>query len=330
MNDNLLSLGIKKVASATCTISSNNKQSYGFLVSLPINMGDRYLFGLLTSNNILPEEKLKVDSKFNIHFIESNQAYDYIITEDSFVFTCPFLDISFVEIPLGSFDNVEYLRAWDEPQIQQKCYFINKSDSSELKFIEGNITEFYGYDIIYKIHDKNIDFIFNGTPLISLSKFSLGDVIGINKGFFNNLNNEKISAVHINIIINSIKSLVSRNIQKPLITLSPAKNLSKSELDYLEKIGLQSTNNQNIFISPAFFIITPLWFYRTQYAWFWTPTRPINYNMEEIKKCNWSLIKSNMPIIAIGGIYNNRPPAQKNIKLIKTLINSGLKFLSSQ
>ena len=115
----------------------------------------------------------------------------------------------------------------------------------------------------------------------------------------------------------------------PLQTLPPAKNLSNEDLFKLQNIGLLETENPNIFISPGTDDgITPLWFYRTQYAWFWTPKEPQNYNIEEIKKCNWSLIQSNRPITAIGGRYNNIMPALRNIKLIKTLIKYGMSYLT--
>ena len=327
LDENLLSLRIKKVEKATCIITSNNIKSVGFFVSLPINMGDRYLYGLLTSNHILSKEQLKPSSNINLDYFGSNQSLNYIIPDNSFVFTCPFIDISFIEIPLGTFKDVEYLRVWEEPLVNQKVYFIQKSKDIDLSFTEGNITEFFGNDIRYKINDKTKDIPLEGSALISLSKFSLGDVIGINKGYVLDQKDGIYYATHINIIINSIKSLVNNNILKSSVTLSPAKSLSNAELDTLKKIGLKSTDNPYIFISPGEFFITPLWFYRTQYAWFWTPSEPKDFSMERIKKCNWSLIKANRPITAIGGIYNNMAPAQKNIKLITILIISGIQFL---
>ena len=81
------------------------------------------------------------------------------------------------------------------------------------------------------------------------------------------------------------------------------------------------------FISPGSLGITPLWFYRTHCAWFWTPAEPKNLNMEELIICNWSLIQGNFPIKAIGGLWNNMAPAERNIALIEYLIKSGLRFL---
>ena len=330
-NNDFFSIGIKKVSKAICKINSNNIESTGFLVSLPINMGNRYLYGLLTNSHNLSKNQLTPGEKINLYFPEVNQYFNYFIPESSFVFTCPFLEISFIEIPPGTIKNVEYLRVWDEPLIDQKIYSLKQStENNNISFIEGKINDFYGTNILYKndIKYKNTSST-PGSPIISLSKFSLGDVIGINNEILIDKTNEIKCATHIDIIINAIRSLVDNNIKKPPETLSPAKQLIPDEIFLIEKLGLKNTENPDIFISPASFLVTPLWFYRTQYAWFWTPKEPENYSLEEIKKCNWSLIKVNKPIIAIGGIYNNSEPALRNIKLIKILIFSGLKFLNN-
>ena len=333
-NDNnatneLNSLGINKVSKSICKITSHNGKSTGFLVSLPINMGDRYLYGLLTTNLIFSENWMNPDESLNIYFPHLKQSFNYMIPKNAFLFTCPFLDISFIEIPLGIFKNVEYLRVCEEPLLDQKLYYLKESEENNISFIEGNITEFYGTNICYKIDEKIKDNPSPGLPIISLSKFSLGDVIGVSNDSSFDYNNEIKMATHLNIIIESIKSLVKNNIKRPLETLSPAKELIYSESLLLNKIGLEKTENPFVFISPASFMVTPLWFYRTQYAWFWTPKKPENFSLKEIKKCNWSIIKSNKPIIAIGGIYDNNAPALRNINLIKYLIDSGLKFLVS-
>lgn len=92
--------------------------------------------------------------------------------------------------------------------------------------------------------------------------------------------------------------------------------------------NLKETENQNIFISPGSQDYTSLFFYRTQYAWFWTPEtiKDLN-NMEEIRNFNWSLIRKDYPIKAIGGIYDGREPAPINVEIIKKLADSELSFL---
>ena len=331
INNNLPFPGIEKVYKAICRIISNNNHAIGFLVSLPINLGDRYLYGLLTTNQNLSENNLKIGNKLDLYLINSNQKISFIIPKSSFVFSCPFIDITFVEIPIGTFKDIEYLRVWDEPIIGQKIYALKYSNKDCLSYCEGSISGFYGSNIVYDIdeYNNNDSTIFYGTAIISQSKFCLGSLISIDIGIFLDQNKKNKLSTSINIIINSIKGLVHKNILLPLQTLPPAKNLSNEDLFILQNIGLLETENPNVFISPGTDDgITPLWFYRTQYAWFWTPKEPQNYNIEEIKKCNWSLIQSNRPITAIGGRYNNIMPALRNIKLIKTLIKYGMSYLT--
>jgi len=85
-NNNLPFPGIEKVYKAICKILSNNNHAIGFLVSLPINLGDRYLYGLLTTNQNLSENNLKIGNKLDLHLINSNQKISFIIQKSSFVF----------------------------------------------------------------------------------------------------------------------------------------------------------------------------------------------------------------------------------------------------
>ena len=322
--------GLQKVAKATCKIVKNNISSTGFLVSLPIDLENRYLYGLITTNESLSEKEIKVGNRINLYFQESKQNLNFVITKTSFVFSCPLLDVTFIEIPLGTFQNIEYLRVCESPIEGQKMYIINYTTEGELSYKEGTIINHYGTNFILNIPEETEEKGFYGSAIISLSKISLGDVLGIDKGMFLNKKAKNKLATNINVIIGAIRSLVHRNIISSEETLPPAKTLKNSELHVLHNIGLKSTENPFIFISPSSLFITPLWFYRTQYSWYWTPKEPANYDMNEIKKCNWSLIQENRPIKAIGGQYNNSEPDQQNIKLIKSLIKSGLSFLNSK
>lgn len=292
-------------------------------------MGDTHsfsLFGLLTTNTILSEEEIKPGKELKLYFYESKQYISHIIQNNSFVFSCPFIDVSFVEIPFNTYKNVEYLSICEECTENQEIYFIK-----DLFLINGNIKYFYGTDIRYEIDEKYRDYPSPGSAVISLSKqFDVG-VIGICKEIPLDSEKKYKRATHISIIINAINSLLKHNISSPLDTLSPAKKLTYSEIILLEKEGLVTTKNPDLFISPGTFaIITSLYFYRTQYAWFWTPKEPKEYNLEEIKKCNWSLIRENRPITVIKGWYDNIEPAPRNIKLIQFLIDSDLTFLTSK
>ena len=289
-------------------------------------MGNRYLYGLLTSNNILSKDELKVNDKLILNFINSKNIYEFVIKEDTFVFTSPFLDVSIVEIPINSFEKVEYLKIKEVPVERQKILSIHVNSEGKINFVEGNTLGFFGTYIYYNLTNSNLN---NSecTPIITLSQDSLGFVIGLYNNYVD-IANSAHKTININIILRSIKGLVHQNKITASQTLSPAKKLSLTELHVLRKEGLKETENPYVFISPGSQGITPLWFYRTHYAWFWTPTEPKDFTLDEIKKCNWSLIQTNFPIKAIGGMWNNMGPATRNVILIQFLINSGLRFLN--
>ena len=221
---------------------------------------------------------------------------------------------------------MEYLRIWEDPIDEQKILVCQINNEGKFNFCETVTLGFFGIHFSYKIESPYINNKIC-TPIISLSKDSFGDVIAI-KHNKSKLKGENIhQALNINIIFRCINGLVHQNKISPSETLSEAKKLSPVEIHVLAREGLKNTENENVFISPGSQGITPLWFYRTHCAWFWTPTEPKNFTLEELIKCNWSLIQGNFPIKAIGGLWNNMALAERNIALIEYLIKSGLRFL---
>ena len=96
------------------------------------------------------------------------------------------------------------------------------------------------------------------------------------------------------------------------------------EIDELEEGGLKETNSPNIFISPASIFVTPLWFYRSNHAWYWTPNKPVNDD-ENIP--NWIIIYPGCSLKVIGGTWDGVEPAERNIKLIHWLEATSFKYL---
>ena len=318
----------KKLKNAICEIIINdNIKGFGCLVSLPILTDNKNHFGILSSSKILPKTELKINKTIKLNFKETQKIYDFTIDEKSLLFSCPFIGASFMEIPPGFIKDIEYLEIWENPNEKQTILACQINQEGGMDLCKGNTISFFGYHILYDINGSYKENAI-GTPIISLFGDSIGKIIGLNQNdTLIGENNEKYSVINIDIIMRAIKGLVYKNKIKPSETLSDAKKLSLNELHILRKEGLKETDNPNLFISPASQGITPLWFYRTHYAWFWTPTEPKNFSMEELLKCNWSLIQDKFPIKVFGGLWNNIPPADRNIVLIKHLINSELKFL---
>ena len=315
-----------KILNSICEIIKDNEiKGLGFLVSLPINIKDRYLYGLLTTNETLSKQDLQTNNEIKLNFKEIKLVYNYTISENTFVFTCPFINVSFVEIPLNTINNVNYLRVLEVPSKEHKISVCQTDENGNIKLCECNSSSFFGTYILYNIDDRKKKIV-NASPIVSLSESFFGDLIAINT-IINYKEKAYCIGININIILRAIRALVHQNKITKEETLSEPKKLSQTEIHVLKKEGLIETENPNIFISPGSAGITPLWFCRTHYAWFWTPSKPITFSLNDLKMVNWSLIQPNFPIKAIGGIWNNAEPAERNVILIQFLINSGLRFL---
>ena len=86
---------------------------------------------------------------------------------------------------------------------------------------------------------------------------------------------------------------------------------------------LEFTNVPNILISLPSLFVTPIWFYRTKHAWYWTPTKP---QINEINKVNWMIIFPDNSLKVIGGEWDGIEPAGNNIEIIRWLETTKLKY----
>ena len=320
----------KKLSKSISEIIINNKTlGYGFMIYFPINVNNRHLYGLLTSNEILPNEYLNDGISIRLKFINSTEVYDYTISKDTFVFACPFINLSFLEIPFGLFKNIEYLKINEKIDEDQSIISCHIDVKGKFIFCEGDISGLYGTYILYNIEESYENNVLC-SPLLYLAENSNYQVIGVNQNnslYKDEEENTYKKSLNINIILTAIKTLAEQKIKKTEKYLFPAKRLNLEQIHKLPD-NLKETENQNIFISPGSQDYTSLFFYRTQYAWFWTPEtiKDLN-NMEEIRNFNWSLIRKDYPIKAIGGIYDGREPAPINVEIIKKLADSELSFL---
>jgi hypothetical protein len=104
--------------------------------------------------------------------------------------------------------------------------------------------------------------------------------------------------------------------------------LQSNEWDELKEHGLKPTANPLIFEIPMSLFVPSLWFIRTNHSWYWTSS--ILWDIENetaIKDCNWSVIRPDEDIRAIGGFWHGQMPASRNIVLIEWLIGTGFPFL---
>jgi hypothetical protein len=301
---------LSAIQNATCTIVPPTPEGTGtgFLARIELSLFNKTLFGLITNNDVLPSSALVPNSIISLRFEASQSSATLKITPDTFCFTDPLLDCTFVSVELGppegpltpsNFIPVNVFggvcqRVWIGPHI-------------------GRILCNYGFDYL---HDVTVDSIASGTALCDCE----GRAVGVHKERDRGKGCNTATQMHY-ILLALQNTLGSQR------STQAAKTLCKLELEELDNHGLKATANPYVFISPASAWITALWFYRTNHAWYWTPTRPDAFEIEDLKMCNWSVIWGGEPDQAIGGYWDKCPPAPRNRSLIAWISSTAFRFL---
>ena len=318
--DAFISMGkLNAIATATCKIIKENCTGTGFLVRLPdeISLNRRNLCGLMTNNHVLKKNDIRNGGKLHLKFeYPKKHEVEIQIAPGCFRFTSQFLDVTFVEIDSS---NLSFLETNSTITQKQKAFIVQFPKEESICFAQGYIRTFMGFNIL---HEISTDFGSSGSALVDFN----GKVIGVHKQ--SNQNDKCNIATDIRVVISAIQSLVNSGKTGFDITIGDAKILSEQEIQELGKQGLQPTPNPDIFISPASFGVTPLWFYRSNHAWYWTPKDPGNYRIENLVLSNWTIIERDFPCKVIGGKWDGEEPANRNVKLINWLSLNGLRFIA--
>ena len=283
-------------SSYMCKIYSGLNKKFnnlGIFIKIPLSNSNNTLSGILTKyfieDYILNDIKeIKISDKDEINKIKLN---------NNFTYSDLFLDATFIEIKNSEYDFIEInegdILPKNSPLLIKYAYSNNSINYDEVEIIDQ-----WGINIFYKEYKNEFDFKYLFDYNSSYSKLALLSIIAkaIKLNFENNLR-------HIN---------------------QRGKPLSKEQIEELKRIGLEESTIPNIFVSPPCILITPIWFLRTKYAWYWTPTKPDNM---DITKSNWMIIYPGNSLKVIGGEWNNIEPAPNNINFIHWLENNGLRFL---
>ena len=249
-----------------------------------------------------------------------------IIPKDHFCFSDKFIDITFIELKGNEYDTFHFLKVEEINTISDSVYAF--SNLKEKKISVGSMNENYGFKIYHNVLLNN-DHI--GSALVSQDN---NKIIGIctNKMAENDKKESLNVAIDVKYAIKSIRILFDSYshdktafikkedgyIQKDL------KILNDKEIKELKDHGLESTSIPELFISPKTLLVTQLWFYRTIYAWYWTPVEPKDNNFEI---SNWLIICPECSLKAVGSEWNGKEPNVKNIDLIHWLESTGLNYL---
>ena len=279
--------------------------------------------GIMTTNYVLDNDELP---HANITLICNEEKIRMnLIPQEHICFSDPFLDITFIELNNPEFNLLSYINYGKLNIISKDVFIIN--DLKEIKISKGIITEKYGFNLY---HDISLDDDYSGSALVSIPNNTIMGIYSnrkVNKeGKQLNIaiNMEKAFEA-IQIVINNFLNDKSAFIKKGNGFIpKQVKNLTDTELLVLRNKGLRVSSIPEIFISLGDWLVTDLWFYRTNHAWYWTPTQP---NKNNIDNSNWLIICSGCSLKVIGSEWDGDEPADKNINVIHWLASTGFDFL---
>lgn len=358
---------IMMIGKVTCRLVVHHSDRHrsvngtGFLTALHIPTYSRTtpLYGLITNNSVLSSEQLCEGAVVRCQFElagsggddygdgrdgggdkSKNRLCEIPLHANRFRFTDPLLDCTFVQVsPAGEdqaalgFIDSPFLRTNETYGIGRKVVVAQHIRGRDLSFAEGLVRCRWGFDLL---HEVSTDEGSSGSALCTVT----GEVVGVHNAVSVSVSVSRAAAAagvekcnvgtNIHYVQLAINNLFSnrggsgmgvgsyRRARTPLAT---------KEKEELRKNGLDETTNPYVFVSPSSSGVTPLWFFRTNHAWYWTPLKPKDYTQEELNRCNWSVIWSGEEIRAIGGYWDGMAPAERNIRLIRWLISTGLRFL---
>lgn len=305
-----------KIILGPCTWGS------GFFVVFRIHE-NQALYGVMTNNHVLDESRLENEQNVQLR-LHNDETITVPLRGVGIRFTCPLLDVSFIELKEADVltmghHGVKFLKLCSSHQctcpgtaIAVMQYLQNHS---KLAFAQSNVNSLWGTCIL---HGVSTNCGSSGLGIVSMRS---GEVVAIHCARRPGM---KVNVgVRAPVAIQAIEKVINVNIAHH----KPAKDLNHRELQELQMLGLHPTKNKFLFISPSSVYVTPLWFYRTNHAWYWTPTRPDSYDIIELRRCNWLEIGVGKSKSVIGGYWHGQTPASRNIVLIDRLAATGFNYL---
>lgn len=295
----------------------------GFFVVFRIHE-NQILHGLMTNNHVLDESRLEDEQDVQLR-LHNDETITVQLRGVGIRFTCPLLDVTFIELKEADVQTmvhhgVEFLKVCSSYQCTRPGTEIAvmqyPQNHPKLVFAQGNVHSLWGTCIL---HNVSTHFGSSGSVIVSIRS---GEVVAIHCARRSDM---KLNVgVRAPVAIQAIDKVINVNIAHH----KPAKDLNHRELQELKMLGLHPTKNKFLFISPSSLFVTPLWFYRTNHVWYWTPIRPDSYDeIELVRRCNWLEIGVGKSKSVIGGYWDGKTPTPRNIVLIDKLAATGFKYL---
>jgi hypothetical protein len=202
----------------------------------------------------------------------------------------------------------------NKEEISDQIILIKNKFDGSLSFLEGKIISQWGFELYHSISSK-----YYGSALIERNTNKIISILTPKKS-----NTKYYPSINIKFIIKAINSIYIN--KDDIMVISKAKKLSKNEIIELNNKGLKNTQSDYIFESESSHFVTPLWFYRTNHNWYWTPVDP-KINKKNALPSNWLIIYPKGSLKVIGGYWKGQEPAPINIDLIHWLESNGYKYL---
>lgn len=310
---------ITKVSASVCKVNGNGT---GFLGKFLCN--NAICHGLFTNNHVLTEEMLAdSDEHVNLYFESGKKKNVRLSLKDTFRFTCPLLDVTFIHFDENVVKTVHELKCkfltvhfnWTGKKGDQLVIVQNPGSCSGLQVASGAFYRMHGFDILHK---ASTDYGSSGSPLFTCD----GKVIGIHKRRAAKETDHYNIAVSAKAVLGAIYNF--KTLPKKLISNPRALNKQYEDLIFQQKL-IRATSTEPsqygiMYVSPAtrviITLITPIWFIPTSHGWYWTPTDP--FSKEDV---NWMSVHN---LKVIGGVWHNIEPADKNIVIIKWLCRNNM------
>ena len=288
----------------------------GFLIQFFLKNSTNLIKGLMTTNNFINENIIKENIELFIYFNLGKQTIR-LNMKNHFIFSDSFINITFIKLNNNDINNKDInflIIDENKEEISDQIILIKNKFDGSLSFLEGKIISQWGFELYHSISSK-----YYGSALIERNTNKIISILTPKKS-----NTKYYPSINIKFIIKAINSIYIN--KDDIMVISKAKKLSKNEIKELNNKGLKNTQSDYIFESESSHFVTPLWFYRTNHNWYWTPVNP-KINKKNALPSNWLIIYPKGSLKVIGGYWKGQEPAPINIDLIHWLESNGYKYL---